>query len=227
MIILGEAFLTTPQRNILIGLSKLFKKASWDGFNALLPGSSSFHILEFGLETEFQRKFFKCNDVTQVSAYNTYNLDFLVTKRQNFFSTHGSDYAKKFELLFPLLLPTEKDSVFINNEGRPQFSKFVLDGPEASRSDKSLFHSLQLFSFLKPKKLLSNTTLLQNLVVNLPKYENFIEYQVNKFIGYVQNTILSSESISIFENDYLSRNSRNLLGASETLLATRMVNFKF
>ena len=222
LIIVGEAFLSSGSSTSLLGLSSLAKKDNWDGFNALLPGSSSYNIFDLGLLSEEVLT----NDEYTISSYNTHNIEHIAEECQSYFGSHGSTAVNKFKALFPLLLASEKDSIFLNNEGRPQLSKFAVDGPGQARSDLELFKSLSLFTLPQAKELKSEQTLLEGLVMNLPKHESFVNFKMHKIPANVSSNLLSNEATSVFGNDYISINSRNVLSASASLLETQFTNFR-
>ena len=222
LIIVGEAFLSSGSSTSLLGLSSLAKKDNWDGFNALLPGSSSYNIFDLGLLSEKVLT----NDESTISSYNTHNIEHIAEECQSYFGSHGSTAVNKFKALFPLLLSSEKDSIFLNNEGRPQLSKFAVDGPGQARSDLELFKSLSLFTLPQAKELKSEQTLLEGLVMNLPKHESFVNFKMHKIPANVSSNLLSNEATSVFGNDYISINSRNVLSASASLLETQFTNFR-
>jgi NADH dehydrogenase/NADH:ubiquinone oxidoreductase subunit G len=224
MLIIGNGFLSLPfTSTILSKLFRLFQKGIWNGFNVLLSGSSSYHMYEFGLT-----KFFKKVN-TSFNKISFLNTDGVNLKKKSdaysFWSSHGSRSSSNFNLILPLLSNYEKDGLFLNNEGRAQFSKFVIKGPEFARTDESVLKSLESLSFKNSKATSIDQRSLSHLIVNVGKYQTFsCTEQVSKIK--TLNLILSSEKHSVLADDHISKSSRLLAEANKTMEANRNLHFK-
>lgn len=227
MVIVGNGFLSLNNNKILLEtLYKYFQtKCAWNGFNLLLNGSSLYQLLDSGVS------FSQLSSNSYISVMNTYGLEQKQSYSPIFFlnylSSHGSQLSNYFNKILPLTTNFEREGVFFNNEGRVQFTKFVVSGPKEARTDSSLFKSLGLFSF-SSKKRLCTSSLDKDLslsVVNIPKYQTFY-CGYNKSQAVINNFALSTEYASILATDYMSISSRLLVDAEKRLYKERCLNFK-
>lgn len=201
-------------------LNNLFRRKSWNGLNILTRGSSAVNLYDEGLGAS--EAIVRKDD--RVSAVNIFGLS--IKKADLLITSHGSAAANMFDKVLPCSTNYEKDSLFLNGEGRVQFSKFLFSGPKNAKEDTFVFEGLQNYvTGFSSKSVLGKQGKEKGYTTNLPRYETFVA-KSNKLKRSLTNYIISSEHKSIINEDYVSLCSRMLTKAAVIDQDSTCVNYK-
>ena len=156
MLILGDAVLCSQQGEKIHNLVKLLAqkakiiRENWNGFSYLSPSASRVGALEVGF---FPKKIKNLNN--QVSFKNSRKLIILIenddfdTENINkddsfiiYIGHHGDKIANKANLILPCTAYTEKVGLYLNIEGRPQFTSKVTESIGSAVDSWKIFRAL-------------------------------------------------------------------------------------
>ena len=143
MIILGDSILSTEEgENIHAATKKIADscnviKEDWNGFNILSPYASRVGGLEVGfiptknginakqMKKKILEKEIKLLFLIEADDFDIGEIDNESTKIV-YLGHHGDKLASKADVILPVTAFTEKKALYINVEGRPQFTKKII-----------------------------------------------------------------------------------------------------
>ena len=159
MIIVGDKILNSKQGDKIFSLIKLLaQKANvirddWNGFSYLSPNASRVGALEVGFfpnkGNNLISKIFSKNRKVEkklLILIENDDLEIDLINENEFFiiyiGHHGDKIANKADLILPCTAYTEKEALYINIEGRPQFTTKVVDNLGLAVDSWKIFRAL-------------------------------------------------------------------------------------
>ena len=128
----------------------------------------------------------------------------------------GNLNALKADLILPGSAFTEKDTTFINTEGRLQKTQKIISSPGKSKSDASIL--LTLINFVSKEKSIINNKLLEIESYNFVFNKYFIKYETQVNGIFKNNIIISSKLNNFYLSDPISKASPTMSKCSKQLL---------
>lgn len=220
LIIFGSSFLDIvtedSSRFILRFICRNNKVISdtWNGLNFLSFQASQVGAAEIGLSNEKSKvlpKFFYATGDASIEHFS--NDCFIVYQGHQ-----GNSNALKANLILPGSAYTEKDSTFINTEGRVQKTQKVLLAPGKARDDFSILSTIFRLSSVKQYKLNLNSIAVDSY--NKTKDSVFTQFDTCGF-GFVKiktRFVVSSQLNNFYLADPISRASSIMAKCSKQLL---------
>ena len=159
MIILGDSILSTKDGNKIHALIKLIAqqqkiyRKDWNGFNILNQFASRNGGLEVGffpekngfdinkIKTKLNEKRIKTLFLIEADDFDLEKYDLSQTK-VIYVGHHGDKVAAKANTILPVTAFTEKKALYVNIEGRPQFTKKVIDNKGLAVDAWKIFRAL-------------------------------------------------------------------------------------
>ncbi len=158
MMILGDKILCSKQGNKIHNLSKLLAQKSkiirnnWNGFSYLSPCASRVGALEVGFYPKKRKNIInslinnKLENKKLVILIENDDFDINKLNLDNCFiiyiGHHGDKVANKADLILPCTAFTEKTALYLNLEGRPQFTTKVTDNLGKAVDSWKIFRAL-------------------------------------------------------------------------------------
>ncbi len=243
MIILGDSILTSSQGEqihksvkIIAQRSELIKK-DWNGFNVLNKYASRVGGLSVGfipfnggksaLEIKNSLKVNKIKILFLIEADDfELNDDELKKTCLIYIGHHGDRYASIADVVLPTTAFTEKKALYLNLEGRPQFTNKILTNPGKAVDSWKIFKALDQEN-LSILQFNSHNELLRSIFKKYPsisKIGNTPESTWKESDD--QNIDLYSEKNDFMVNNFyqtcsISRSSENMANCVRDILATK------
>ncbi len=242
MVILGDSILSSKQGSNVHKLTKIICQKShliredWNGFNILNKYASrvgglsvNFVPYQGGLSSIEIKKALKSNKIKILFLIEADDFKIKVKDLKNTFiiyiGHHGDKYAGISDVVLPTSAFTEKKALFLNLEGRPQFTKKIVEKPGISVDSWKIFKALdQIFG----SKLTFNTheQLLNNMFKEYP-YLGKIDRLYDAKWKHIKDeniNLLAEENNYILENFYqtcnISRASLNMANCVKEILTS-------
>jgi NADH-quinone oxidoreductase chain G len=209
VLIVGNSFFTTSiEKSNRFFISFFLKNSQvinsiFFGFVSISNRASDIVLHNFGLKTKFLEKYSTKPSFLFVIGDSV----FQKTSRDSFISfqgLQGNCLISKVNIILPTISFTEKNSLFINSEGRFQNSQKSVSSPKNSRTDfEILFSILGIFTKGLSKKIAVNFLLNQNKVP-------FFKKNVKPFFSFIHLSpylmkikIINKNTVSSYEkNNY-------------------------
>jgi NADH-quinone oxidoreductase subunit G len=218
MLIIGDSILSTEEGEKIHLLAKQIADSNnlirqdWNGFNVLSSYSSRAGGLEIGfmpshngmnareIKLNISKKKIKLLILIEADDFNIKGVETNSTKII-YIGHHGDKAATKADIILPTTAFTEKKALYVNIEGRPQFTKKILHNKGMAVDSWKVFRALadKLNVNLKYN---NHDQLLENIFRNHPEISNI-------------NTIISSKwekpldkinQLKTFYNNFLVEN---------------------
>ena len=159
MILLGDSILSTEEgENIHATIKKVADsckviKEDWNGFNILSPYASRAGGLEIGFipnknginATQIKKKILekeiKLLFLIEADDFEIGEMDNESTKIV-YMGHHGDKLASKADVILPITAFTEKKALYVNIEGRPQFTKKIIQNKGLAVDGWKVFRAL-------------------------------------------------------------------------------------
>ncbi len=177
MIILGDSILSTEEGEKIHGSIKNLSddckiiRDNWNGFCVLSPYASRSGGLEIGflplknglnvkqIRKKISEKKIKLLFLIEADDFDLSGLDSKATKIV-YLGHHGDKHATKADIILPTTAFTEKKALYVNIEGRPQFTKKIIQNKGIAVDSWKIFRALAdkfnfKFSYNNHKQLLN------------------------------------------------------------------------
>ena len=159
MIILGDSILSTEEGEDIHAITKKIAdscnviKEDWNGFNILSPYASRAGGLEVGfiptknginakqMKKKILEKEIKLLFLIEADDFDIGEIDNESTKIV-YVGHHGDKLASKADVILPITAFTEKKALYINIEGRPQFTKKIIQNKGLAVDGWKIFRAL-------------------------------------------------------------------------------------
>ena len=159
MIILGDSILSTEEGENIHAITKKIAdscnviKEDWNGFNILSPYASRAGGLEVGfiptknginakqMKKKILEKEIKLLFLIEADDFDIGEIDNESTKIV-YLGHHGDKLASKADVILPITAFTEKKALYINIEGRPQFTKKIIQNKGLAVDGWKVFRAL-------------------------------------------------------------------------------------
>jgi NADH-quinone oxidoreductase subunit G len=157
MLIIGDAVLAREDAHSIISLAHAigakygFLRQDWNGINTLHNDSASVGLLDLKFRPRDTGKNFKqilsaakSGDIKLVYllAADEFNMDELGEAFVVYQGHHGDKGANRADLILPGCAYTEKNGIYVNLEGRPQYSYKIVDPYNLAKDDRDIFIEL-------------------------------------------------------------------------------------
>jgi NADH-quinone oxidoreductase chain G len=209
----GHQLLNTVAKNTSI------LKASWLGLNYFSTQASEINSNELGLPKIKNSLLFGSK---LIYAVGDAKLGVYSKKTFTIYQGHhGNSHAMNANLILPGCAFTEKTSVFINLEGKRQYTQMALVSPGQSRDDKKILEAvLSLVNY--------NTTLEFSFYKKKSKYIqlcfNRAAYNINFLIKLKNCFLISGKIDNFYMADAISEASPTMVKCSKQLLDKKPFN---
>ena len=246
MIILGDSILSTSQGNKIHKIVKnisqeanLIRK-NWNGFNVLNKYASrvgglsvGFVPYEGGLCSVEIKKALKSKKIKVLFLIEAD--DFIINNNDLedvfiiYIGHHGDRFAGNSDVILPTSAFTEKKSLYLNIEGRAQFTKTITSKPGVAVDSWKVFKALdqKLSSVIKYN---THEGLLKQMFDDYPLLRNQNYAEKSKWEAEKNNKIKLASEINDFlvKNFYqtccISRSSENMANCVKEILEIKKVN---
>ena len=145
---------------------------------------------------------------------------------------HGDRYAGSSDIVLPTTAFTEKKSLFVNLEGRPQFTKKITSNLGKAVDAWKIFKALDQ-KISDKIKFNNHSELLKSIFENYPSISNIGNYVAQKWIKTnKKKVLLTSEKNNFNTNNFyqtcsISRSSENMANCVKTILKSKKVKDEF
>ena len=240
MIILGDSILGTKQGKKIHKMTKILSQESnlirkdWNGFNILNKFASRVGGLTVGfvpydggmssleIKEALKNKKLKVIFLIEADDFKINESD-LENSFVIYIGHHGDRFAGKADVILPTSAFTEKKALYLNLEGRPQFTKAVISKPGLAVDSWKVFKALdqKLSSVIKFNNY---EELLKAMFIEYPLLQNKKYFQKEKWIMEKNSNITLSSEVNNFleENFYqtcsISRSSENMANCVRDIL---------
>ncbi|MBV69567.1 MAG: NADH-quinone oxidoreductase subunit G [Pelagibacterales bacterium] len=246
MVILGDSILSTKQGEKIHKLVKILSQQSnlirenWNGFNVLNKYASrvggltvGFVPYNNGLSSLEIKKALKKNKIKVLFLIEAD--DFLVEDEELenafiiYIGHNGDKFAGNSDVVLPTSAYTEKKALYLNLEGRPQFTKIVTSKPGLAVDSWKVFKALdqKLSAVIKYN---TYDELLEEMYNDFPQLRNEKQSQKSKWAIEKNINIKLFPEINNFlvKNFYqtccISRSSENMANCVREILKIKKVN---
>lgn len=227
VIIIGKSFLQSfGQKQSILLFNILIKNTNlmlnfWKGLNFLFPEVHFYNQSELGISLKKAKflnlKLIFCLGDSLLNLKHFSKDSFIVYNNH-----HGNSITNFANLILPTASFIEKNSVFVNIEGRYQKTKSLLFGPGSSKADKDIFFELIQKLQLNDNQLWLVYSAFNQLITNKKKFYPIITYNQDFLIKskiIIKNSFFPNSKIENFYcNDSISNVSINMIKCSKTLL---------
>jgi len=220
MIVFGSSFLSSFDENtarlIVSFISKNTKALSndWNGLNHVSFQAGQVGAAEIGLGQNSPKNAYDLVYSVGDAKINRHNSDSFVIYQGH----QGNTNALKADLILPGSAYTEKDSTFINLEGRVQKTQKVLLAPGKAKEDYSILSTI--IELLGCVDVIRNLNMISVESYNSVKDNYFVNCEYHyAFTGKISNKFLISSQINNFYlSDPISEASPTMAKCSKQLL---------
>ena len=240
MLILGDSILESEQGEKIHKIVKILAQKSnlikehWNGFNILNKYASrvgglsvGFVPYNGGMSAEKIKTSLKENKIKILFLIEADDYDIDKNDLENtyliYLGHHGDKFAGLADIVLPTAAFTEKKSLYLNLEGRPQFTKKIVPYPGKAVLGWKIFKALdqKLISVIKFN---NHDELLNKMFKDYPTISNIGTPNKAKWIENIDKSIaLSSEKNNFFTNNFyqtcsISRSSKNMANCVRDIL---------
>lgn len=210
-IILGSSFLEHHAQSILsVSLQKLaIVQKGKMSINYIHTGAGKIGAFELGMEGQVSNKkgtslFYNANEVINKNIYDS-----------TYFSTHGTDNIQGASLVLPSLTNFEKESLFLNVEGRGQHSKKIITPSVSTRIDYKVLNSWLDISQNNYKISENLGDIRSSIESYTPFLYNSVGFQtfslsLSQQIGFVSRGLWSNSIESFYQTNSLTFASKTM-----------------
>jgi NADH-quinone oxidoreductase subunit G len=208
-----------------------FLRDDWNGFNVLHNDSGSVGLLDIGFRPSKNGKSFKeilkaCQDkdikLVYLLAADEFDMSALDSSFVVYQGHHGDKGANRADLILPGCAYTEKDGIYVNLEGKPQYSRAIVKPLLHAKNDIDIFIELaNLLGITLPFKSLEE--IREQMTIEFPIFS-----QINKIIpsklkplplnDNLNNEALKKVVINYYMNNVVSRASPTMLNCTKFIL---------
>ncbi|MEC8100139.1 MAG: NADH-quinone oxidoreductase subunit NuoG [Pseudomonadota bacterium] len=243
MIILGDSILATKQGEKIHRITKILSQEfniirnDWNGFNILNKFASrvggltvGFLPYEGGMSSLKIKEALKNKKLKMIFLIEADDFKINENDLENTFTVyvghHGDRFAGKADVILPTSAFTEKKALYLNLEGRPQFTNAVISKPGLAVDSWKVFKALdqKLSSVIKFNNY---EELLKAMFIKYPMLQNKKYFQEEKWIIEKNSNITLSSDINNFlvDNFYqtccISRASENMANCVRDILQVK------
>ena len=249
MVILGDSALTTNQGEKIHKLVKIICQElniirdDWNGFNILNKYASrvggltvGFVPYNGGMSALKIKKSLKNSEIKVLFLIEADDFDVSKNDLKNtyviYLGHHGDKFASSADIVLPTTAFTEKRALFVNLEGRPQFTKKILSNPGKAVDGWKVFKALdqKLSSSIKFN---NHAELLKSIFKKYPTLSNIGTLPKVKWFKTTNKKVqLYSEKNDFFTNNFyqtcsISRSSENMANCVKEILQSKKVKDEF
>ncbi|MBF97079.1 MAG: NADH-quinone oxidoreductase chain 3 [Alphaproteobacteria bacterium MarineAlpha9_Bin4] len=249
MVILGDSILTSKQGENIHNLVKIICqdlniiRSDWNGFNVLNKYASrigglsvGFVPYDGGMSALNIKNSLKDSKLKILFLIEADDFDVNIKDLKNAFviyiGHHGDRYAGSSDIVLPTTAFTEKKSLFVNLEGRPQFTKKITSNLGKAVDAWKIFKALDQ-KISDKIKFNNHSELLKSIFENYPSISNIGNYVAQKWIKTnKKKVLLTSEKNNFNTNNFyqtcsISRSSENMANCVKTILKSKKVKDEF
>jgi NADH-quinone oxidoreductase subunit G len=228
MIILSEEALSHENGKYILDLAQeiskhfSFVKDGWNGFNILHNTASRVGAIDLGIVSNNGLKGYEMTSANKIKALILLGADNLELKRTSdspftvYIGHHGDNGASVADVVLPGLAYTEKNSTYVNTEGRVQHTRKAVNSPGESLDDwKIVLEICKQLSVGDLPKSLGEVRKKMNTINPVFNYSDIV--LENQFEGPTkENSFMKSSDFpswrgNFFLDNVISRNSQTML----------------
>jgi len=228
MIILSEEALSHESGKYILDLaqeiSKKFSlvKNGWNGFNILHNAASRVGAIDLGIVSNSGLKGYEMTSAKKIKALILLGADNLELKRTNdspftvYIGHHGDNGASVADVVLPGLAYTEKNSTYVNTEGRVQHTRKAVNSPGESLDDWKIV--LEICKQLSVDDLPKSLGDIRKKMTTINPIFNYSDIVLeSQFEGTTkENSFMESSDFpswrgNFFLDNVISRNSQTML----------------
>lgn len=198
----------------------------WNGFNILHNAASRVGALDIGFTP--QKNGLPFADMLLGTKDNSIKALFLMgadefNARVNigwqtfvvYQGHHGDHGAERADVILPAAAYTEKDGIYVNTEGRPQYAKRAVTPPGDAKEDWAIIRALSEHIGKKPLPYNSLQELRARITKEWPVFKSMYEITPAKWTKFTSKVKLSKEAFKAPAYNYYYKNQ--ICRASETM----------
>jgi NADH-quinone oxidoreductase subunit G len=228
MVILSEEALSHESGRYVLELaqevSKNFSlvKDGWNGFNILHNTASRVGAIDLGIVSNSGLKGYEMTSANKIKALILLGADNLELKRTNdspftvYIGHHGDNGASVADVVLPGLAYTEKNSTYVNTEGRVQHTRKAVNSPGESLDDWKIV--IEICKKLSVGDLPESLDEIRKKMTMINPIFNYSDIVLkNQFTGigkdnsFMESSDFPSWRGNFFLDNVISRNSQTML----------------
>ena len=243
MIILGDSILETKQGKKIHNLVKMIAQKSnlikedWNGFNVLNKYASrvggltvEFVPYKGGMSAKKIKDSLRSNTIDILFLIEADDFDLDHDELKNTFliyiGHHGDRYASLSDVILPTTAFTEKKALYVNIEGRPQFTKKIIANPGRAVDGWKVFKALDQ-KFKSTIQFNNHNELVASIFKDYPSLSNIGNLTKAKwyFLKDQKISLSSEKNEFLLSNFYqtcsISRSSENMANCVREILSLK------